>query len=114
MSPVWISYPRLRCCPRIGPTTKVSCAKARETAVRRRTSIFECERRATQQRTNQARNRLSAPAKPRPTSAKLIRYFGNAGLGTGLLLRLSHRSSAQADAADCLLAHVDRNSAAER
>src|SRR5579864_9831802 len=49
-----------------------------------------------------------------PASPKLIRYFGNASLGTGLLLRLSHRGSAQADAADCVLANVDRDAAAER
>jgi len=49
-----------------------------------------------------------------PASPKLIRYFGNASLGTGLLLRPSHRGSAQADAADGFLADFDRNAAAER
>src|SRR5712691_11263065 len=47
-------------------------------------------------------------------SPKLIRYFVNAGLGAGFLLWLSHRGSAQADAANGFLADLDRNSAAER
>jgi hypothetical protein len=36
----------------------------------------------------------------RPASPKLIGCFGEAGLGTGVLLLPSHRGSAQADAAD--------------
>ena len=47
-------------------------------------------------------------------SAKLVRYFGNAGLGAGFLLCLSHGGSAQADAANGFLADFDRNPAAER
>ena len=47
-------------------------------------------------------------------SAKLVRYFSNAGLGASFLLRLSHRGSAQADAANSFLADFDRNPAAER
>ena len=66
---------------------------------------------ATGQITNQNPKR---PATLPPASPKLIRYFGDAGLGTGLLLRPSHRGSAQADAADGVLADFDRNAAGER
>src|SRR5580693_7825076 len=49
-----------------------------------------------------------------PGSAELIRYFGDAALGTGLLLLPSRRGSAQADAADGVLTDFDRDAAGER
>jgi hypothetical protein len=55
--------------------------------------------------TVQITNQNPKPSATSPhTSPKLIRYFGDAGPGTGLLLRPSHRGSAQADAADGVLA----------
>src|SRR6266478_5763047 len=54
------------------------------------------------------------PGRLPPASPKLIGYLGNAGLGTGLLLRPSHRGSAQADATNCFLADFDRSTAGER
>src|SRR5580658_2559604 len=46
-----------------------------------------------------------------PGSLKLIRYFGNAGLAAGFLLRSSHRGSAQANRADGFVAEFDGNAA---
>jgi len=49
-----------------------------------------------------------------PGSPKLIRDFGDASLGAGFLLRPSHWGSAQANAADGVLAGFDRNAAGKR